>query len=172
MGVEYKDPVITKLIQVFDDNGPDDLNGKYWYGNAYILPQNQKVLPAAFIHQVADETSTDTTDADMSRKRYQVEVAVEMKKTFNKSKKIIGPHMAIQDYIGGMDEDFNHRADSLMAVIRNHRVLDGPNKLYIDISSATTSNIQPGIEARGPGIFTYEGSLSFIVEKREKRVFA
>ncbi len=55
----YRDPIITKLIALFEELGPEELKGKYYYGNLYALPQNQNVLPAVFISQTRDQGSAE-----------------------------------------------------------------------------------------------------------------
>ncbi len=166
----YRDPIITKLIALFEANGPEELKGKYYYGNLYALPQNQNVLPAVFISQVRDQGSAEGTGRDQSRKTYQINVSVELKKEWGRSSKAVETHMDIQRYLCGMDETtFDWLPDSFMYQLRANEQLDGANKLYIDLGSITDATILPGVEARGVGIFTYEGMIQFQVRHNQLR---
>lgn len=166
----YRDPIITKLIALFEAHGPAELKGKYYYGNLFALPQNQNVLPAVFISEVRDQGSREGTGRDGSRKQYQVNVSVELKKEWGRSAKAVETHMDIQRYLCGMDETtFDWLPDSFMAILRANEVLDGEHKLYIDLDSITDATILPGVEARGVGIFTYEGMIQFQVRHNQLR---
>lgn len=166
---QYRDPIITKLIEVFEQYGPKELKGKYYYGSLYALPQNQNVLPAVFIHERRDQGLAKSIDRDESRKSYQVSVSVEMKKDWLRSTKVVEAHMDLQRYLCGMDENYDWLPDSFMSIIRAHQVLDGEKKLYIDLDTLTDATILPGVEARGVGIFTYEGMIQFQVRHNQLR---
>lgn len=165
----YRDPIITKLIEVFEANGPAELKGKYYYGQLYALPQNQNVLPAVFISQTRDQGSAEGTGRDRSAKSYQITVSVEMKKDWNRSVQAVETHMLLQRYLSGMDENFDWLEDSFMFQLRANETLDGAHKLYIDLGSITDVQIMPGIEARGVGIYTYEGVVQFQVRHNQLR---
>lgn len=166
---EYRDPIITKLISVFEANGPAELKGKYYYGQLYALPQNQDVLPAVFISQTRDQGQAEGTGRDRSTKQYQITVSVEMKKEWNRSVKAVETHMLLQRYLAGMGDNYDWLPDSFMFQLRANEVLDGANKLYIDLGSITDVQIMPGIEARGVGIYTYEGVVQFQVRHNQLR---
>jgi len=165
----YRDPIITKLISVFEELGPKELKGKYYYGSLFALPQNQNVLPAVFIHERRDQGSAEGINRDKSRKTYQVNVSVEMKKDWLRSTKVVEAHMELQRYLCGMDENYDWLPDSFMSIIRAHQVLDGEKKLYIDLDTITDATVLPGVEARGTGIFTYEGMIQFQVRHNQVR---
>lgn len=165
----YRDPIITKLISICEQYGPSELKGKYIYGQPYALPQNQNVFPAVFISEVRDQGMAEGTGRDQSRKTYQISVAVEMKKEWGRSFKAVETHMDLQRYLCGMDENYDWLPDSLMYILRAHEVLDGPKKLYIDLGTITDATILPGIEARGVGIYSYEGMIQFQVRHNQLR---
>ncbi len=78
--------------------------------------------------------------------------------------------MDIQRYLCGMDETtMDWLPDSFMSILRAHETLDGEHKLYIDLGSITDATILPGVEARGVGIFTYEGMIQFQVRHNQLR---
>jgi len=166
---QYRDPIITKLIELFEAHGPEELKGKYYYGQLYALPQNQGVLPAVFISQVRDQGSSEGTGRDRSAKSYQITVSVEMKKEWNRSVQAVETHMDLQRYLAGMDENYDWLPDSFMYQLRANETLDGEKKLYIDLGSITDAQILPGIEARGVGIYTYEGVIQFQVRHNQLR---
>lgn len=166
----YRDPVITKLIEIFEAEGPAELKGKYIYGNLFILPQNQNVLPAVFISETVDNGQPHSSSEDQSRKTYQLNVSVELKKEWGRSAKAVETHMDLQRYLCGMDaKTYNWLPDSFMFLLRKHQALDAAHKLYIDIDTITSATIQPGVEARGVGIFTYEGMIQFQVRHNQIR---
>lgn len=170
----YRDPIIKLLIDKFEEQGPKDLRGRYWYGDPVIVAQNQKVLPACFISPPPlDETLTDTINADRSEKTYRITVAIERKAQWQQGgDRYVGEQMKVAEYLIGMDEAGAHRTDSIMAVLRNNRVLSGPNKIYVDLARPTRARIEPNLGGRGTGMFTYDGTLEVVITKREPRVVA
>lgn len=165
----YRDPIISKLIELFEAEGAPEMKGKWFYGNLYILPQNQNVLPAGFISQVRDQGASHSSSEDKSTKTYQVNISVELKKEMGRSTRAVEAHMDLQRYLAGMDENFDWLPDSIMYILRSHETLDGAKKLYINLDSITDVNIQPGVEARGVGIYTYEGMVQFQVRHNQIR---
>jgi len=168
----YKDPIITKLIALCEAQGPAELRGHYFYGKPFYLPKNQKILPAVFFHQAQDLTGMDTTEADRSGKRYVATVWIQAQSSWLQGKNIVGEAMDLQYYIAGMDETGKHLPESLMGILRANRVLDGANKLYIDLSNQTNARFGEDLVERGDSIFTREASIEFVVTKREIRAVA
>jgi hypothetical protein len=168
----YKDPIITKLIEIYRANGPAEIRDNCFYGKPFYLPKNQKILPAVFFRQAEDQTNLDTNEADRSAKRYIATVWVNAQTTWQKGEKIIGEDMDLQYYISGMDANGKHLPESLMGILRKYRVLDGPNKIYIDLGSGTRARFGDDVVERGDSIFTREAQIEFIVTKREIRAVA
>lgn len=166
---KYRDPIIKTLIDKLEEFGPADLVNKYYYGNPIIIGQNEKMLPAGFISFMQSQTVKASTDRDRTINQYEINVCTLIKKDWLNTGRVVQSHMTLLDWIQGRNADMNLKDDSILYVLRKFEVLDGDNKLYIDLNTATQVRVFPGIEARGPGIFTYEATITFNVIKEQIR---
>jgi len=168
----YRDPIIALLIEKLEEFGPKELVKKYYYGNPIIIGQNEKMLPAGFISFMSSNTVKASTHRDRTVNQYEINVATLMKKDWLNTGRVVQSHMTLLDWIQGRGADMNLKDDCILNVLRKFEVLDGDNKLYIDLNTATQVRVFPGIEARGPGIFTYEATVTFNVVKEQIRASA
>ncbi len=165
---QYIDPIATKLIEKFEQYGFKELKGKYYYGTPMIIAQNQLNFPAVCISGGVDTgTETESNSHDHSRIRYQITIMIDMKKEWLTGKNRVGPEMQLHKYLIGRDANFDMLPGSLEYVCRRHNVLDGANRLYIDLGRETRAQIRPNIEGRGRGMLLYEGTLSIDIVHNE-----
>lgn len=165
---QYKDPIATKLIEVFEAHAHKELRGKYYYGTPFLIAQNQMNFPAICISGGIDSnTGTETNDKDQSRILYRVTAMIDVKKEWLIGKNLVGPEMEIHRILIGRDENMDMLPGSIEYVLRKFHVLDGDNRLYIDLGRETRAQIKPNIEGRGRGMYLYEGIIEFEVKHNQ-----
>ena len=62
---EYRDPIIDKLIEKLEAEGPDQLNGKYYNGDVLLVPKSE--LP---ICSIAKDTTQVGPASNMEDDHY------------------------------------------------------------------------------------------------------
>ena len=165
----YRDPIIKLLIEKLEEFGPKELVKNYYYGNPIIIGQNEKILPAGFISFLTSQTVKASSDRDRTINQYEINIATLIKKDWLNTGRSVQSHMTLLDWCQGRNADMNLKENSILYILRKFEVLDGANKLYIDMNTATQVRLFPGIEARGPGMFTYEATITFNVIKEQIR---
>lgn len=166
--VQYKDPIVTKLIEKFEEFAFKDLKGKYYYGTPMLIAQNQLNFPAVCISGgVESQTYTDTNSSDESRMLYTITVMIDMKKEWLSGKNIVGSEQNLHKWLIGRDENMDMLEGSLEYVCRKFHVLDADKRLYIDLGRETRARIRPNIEGRGRGMFLYEGTLEIEIKHNQ-----
>jgi hypothetical protein len=167
---QYKDPIVTKLIELFEANAHKDLRGKYYYGTPFIIAQNQLNFPAVCISGGVDSNTGKLTNTeDQSRILYRITVMIDVKKEWLIGKNLVGPEMEIHRILIGRDENMDMLPGSLEYVCRKFNVLDGENRLYIDLGRETRAIIRPNIEGRGRGMYLYEGVMEIEIKHNQIR---
>lgn len=165
---QYKDPIAAKLIEHFEAHAHKDLKGKYMFGTPFTIAQNQMNFPTVCISGGIDSaTYTDSQSHDESRILYTVTIMIDVKKDWLVGKSIVGPEMELHRLLIGRDENMDMLPGSIEYVCRKFDVLDGTNRLYIDLGRETRAKIRPSIEARGRGMFLYEGILELEIKHNQ-----
>ena len=151
----YRDPILTKLRDVLNESGPKELKNRYYFGDPIMV--NVSELPACFI-SIDQQTIENITNAELETRVYVVlNVVYDHKRDLMQALDNIEGHMSIVNLIGGRNDDYSIRKDSILGCLRAHEDLDA--KLWIDVGSLSTADYGVGIEKRGPGIYTAEGVL-------------
>lgn len=167
---QYKDPIAAKLIALFEEQGLKELKGKYMHGTPFLIAQNQMNFPTVCISGgVESSTGMSSNQEDQSRLLYRVTVMIDVKKEWLIGKNIVGPEMELHRILIGRAENMDMMKGTIEWVLRKNHVLDGDNRLYIDLGRETRSWIRPSIEARGRGMFLYEGIIEFEIKHNQIR---
>lgn len=151
----YRDPVLLKLRDVLNQYGPKQLKNRYYFGDPLIV--NASELPACFM-SIDSQTVDNVTNAELETRIFVVlNVVYDHRRDLMQALDNIESHMSIVDLIGGRNEDYSLKADSILGCLRAHEDLD--TKLWIDVGSLSTADYGVGVEKRGPGIYTAEGII-------------
>jgi hypothetical protein len=153
--VTYKDPVITKLITLFNAEGPATLKNRYFYGDP--LKVNEAALPAVFISKDMTQISGASLAETQRSQRYVINVVYDLKRDFAKAFNDIGAANSIYDLIEGSDDNYQLKSTSLAAILLKHQQLG--TELWINLTSDLELDYGTTINKRGEGIFTAEGVL-------------
>lgn len=166
--ITYIDPIAKKLVEKFELHAFKELKGKYYYGTPMLIAQNQLNFPAVCISGGVDSlTGTESNTHDQSAIRYQITIMIDMKKEWLTGKNRVGPEMELHKWLIGRDANFDMLEGSLEWVCRKFNVLDGDNRLYIDLGTEARARIRPNIEGRGRGMFLYEGTLEIEIRHNQ-----
>ena len=151
----YRDPLMAKLVQILNAEGPAQLKNKYYYGDPIVVPE--RMLPACFINFDWQRIH----DADNAHLESIISVVFNVvwdtKRDMNQQLDNIEGHMSVVRMIAGRGDDYALLPDSIIGVLRKHQDLD--TNLWIDVGTDTEADWGVGIGKRGPGIYTAEGIL-------------
>lgn len=133
----YTDPVLSTLITALNADGPVKLRNKYFVGDPVIV--NAASLPMCFVSRDTTTISIDTNMSDAHVMPIVLNVVYAGAAELNQKSFSTAGSLALYELCEGRGTDYGLRADSIAAVLRSHQVLDGNNKLYIDIEGADTT---------------------------------
>lgn len=158
---DYRDPILQKLIDVFEAEGPASLRGHYIQGDVLYTPRRE--MPLVSVAREETDISSDSTMTDNHVMPIVVELIIDWAADENRSFDLVRGTTQLYELIEGRSEDYRLKADTLSYVIRNNDKLD-PN-LFISIKSGSLRiSYGRGWEKRGTNIFSVEGILRFDLE--------
>ncbi len=151
----YRDPVISKLIEKLEAEGPYELRNRYYQGD--IIMPARSIMPFCSIAiDTENITSADSMD-DLAVIPLVLTIVVATTKDI-KSFDLPAGTTKLYELLAARNDDYSLRADSIAYVIRKYAQLD--NKLFLAINDTPMmADFGIGIGRRGPGIFSVEGSL-------------
>lgn len=159
----YRDPILVKLRNLFNEEGPKRLKDRYFFGDPLFV--NPAELPAVFM-SFDRQRIRDTSNAELeSLVEVVFNVVWNHKRDFNQALDNIEGHMSVVDIIAGRNADYTLKKQSLIGILRKHQQLD--NKLWIDLGTDSEPDWGIGIEKRGPGIYTVEGILKISIRHHQ-----
>lgn len=158
--MSYRDPVISKVIEMLEKSGPTQLKGHYMNGDV-LLPQKRQ-LPLCYItkDQVLAQPANNMEDEHL-----MLLVATVILDTADTIKDAYDIVQGVPDLWEMCEErdptTYQLKTDTLLYQLRNSQVLD--NKVWIGLGTPVQINYGIGIERRGPGIFSIEATIRFTV---------
>lgn len=157
-GNQYKDPIIDKVIQVLNQNGPSKLHGRYINGD--VLLPNKNDLPICYVtkDQVNVQPANNMEDEDLQN--MVATVILDMTQDLD----------AAYGMVAGVSELFQMCEErdpttyqllerSLLYQLRKSQQID--NNFWIGVGTPVSINYGMGIERRGPGMFSIEATIRF-----------
>ncbi|MET3349040.1 UNVERIFIED_ORG: hypothetical protein ABID57_000709 [Arthrobacter sp. UYEF1] len=161
----YKDPIITRLITLFNAEGPTTLRNRYYYGDP--LQVNEAALPAVFISKDMTQVSGASLAETQRAQRYVINVVYDLKRDFGKAFNDIAAANSIYDLIEGCNVDYTLKSTSLAAILLKHQQLG--TELWINLNTDLELDYGTTINKRGEGIFTAEGVLKLSIVHHQVR---
>lgn len=159
----YKDPIITTIIGLFNSYGPPELKNRYFYGDPLQVPKSQ--LPAVFITKDGTDISNLTNAEDQAAISLVANVVLDLSRDFNQAFDNIASSNAMYDFMEGRDVNYELKPTSLCYILRKYQSL--ANNLWINPEQPLRPDYGIGVEKRGPGIFTVEGVIRFMVLQKQ-----
>ena len=156
---QYRDPVIKKIIEVLEKEGPQKLKGKYCHGDVLLAPNNQMPFCSVAIDNEAINSGDSMEDINVIP--LVLTVVTSATKEI-KTHDIMTGTNTLYEIIVARNEDYSLREDCLAYVLRKHAQLD--EKFFIAINDAPmTADFGIGFERRGAGMYSVEGTLRITV---------
>lgn len=156
MAKVYRDPILSKIIEKLNAEGPVDLKNRYYQGD--IIMPAKSIMP--FCSVAIDTQAINSADSieDLNAIPIVLTVVVETTKDI-KSFDLATGSTKLYELIAARNEaDYSLRKDCIAYVLRKYAQLD--NKLFNSINDAPlTADFGIGVGRRGPGIFSIEGSV-------------
>lgn len=151
----YRDPIISKVIEKLNAEGPAELKNRYYQGDV-IMPA-RSIMPFCSIAIDNEAINSGDSMEDVNVVPLVLTVVVATTKDI-KSFDLASGTTKLYELFAARKEDYSLREDSIAYVMRKYAQLD--NKLFVAIQDAPlTADFGIGVGRRGPGIFSVEGSM-------------
>jgi hypothetical protein len=154
---EYKDPIIAKLIEKLEAEGPVELKGRYYHGEV-LLPSKED-LPMCSIGKDSLAVGQASNMEDDHIMPLIINILYEWTRDVNQSYDIVTGVNSLYEMVEGRNADYTLKANTIMYVLRKYQQLDTNAWLAVGPTEIVTANYGLGIERRGPNIFSVEAVI-------------
>ncbi len=162
---KYVDPILKKIKEILDKEGPTVLRGRYGYGDPVVVNKSQLAKPLAFLSYDTDYEVHDSAGGEIeTNATVALCVVVDMTKDFNQGMDVRS-HLELIELVAGRNDDMTLRDDSLLAALRANE--DPGDRLWIDAGTQTT--IEFDAVPRDKGLVTAEAIIRFTVKHSQFR---
>lgn len=165
---EYRDPIIQKIIDTLESEGPQELRGKYQHGDTWM--PNKEELPVVTVSKDNTRIGAASNAEDDQLLPMVINVIYDYMRDLTQSSDLAVGVTTLYDYCEGRDATtYMLKSDSIAYVLRKYPKLD--NDLYISVGPGEELQIDygMGVERRGPGIFSVEAVIRFNVRFQQNR---
>lgn len=163
----YKDPIIAKIIELFEATGPSELSGKWHHGDLLMPDVNE--LPLGYVTKDQTMMQPATT---MENEHLQLMVATVIYDATNDLDSSYGMVAGMSGLFELMEGRYAHddptpakrymlKPDSLLYLARNSQQIDA--NMWIGVGTPVQINYGLGVGRRGPGMFSVEATMRFTV---------
>lgn len=152
----YRDPVVRTLIEKFENEGPRELNGKYYWGDPVVV--NPSYLPAVFISKEDTKIRAADNMTDEHEIKLQINLSLDLRKDWNTSLDSIGSHNLAYDYLEGRDDNGDLKSTALAYICRKYQVLN-EGRTWISLRDDLEIDYVIGAGIRGEDVYTLEAML-------------
>ncbi len=161
---EYRDPIIDKIIEKLEAEGPAELRGKYYNGDVLLVPKSE--LPICSIAKDTTRIFPADNMTDDNLMPLVLNVLYDYTSDLDQSSDLVAGVNGLYKMLEGRGAGagpYDLNTDSLAYVLRKYQTLDAGNNLWLQVgpNEETAIDYGLGIERRGPGIFSVEGVIRF-----------
>lgn len=163
---EYRDPIIDKIIEKLEAEGPSELVGKYYNGDVLLVPKSE--LPICSIAKDTTRISPADNMTDDNLMPLVLNVLYDYTSDLDQSSDIVAGVTGLYKMLEGRGQDdgagpYDLNANSIAYILRKYQTLDAANNLWLQVGPSEETQIDYGlgIERRGPGIYSVEGVIRF-----------
>ncbi len=157
----YKDPILNRIKEILDRDGPKELKGKYGIGDPGVVNKSQ--LPMCFISYEAQSLIDSTSAEWQSTLPIIVNVVYDMSRDFGQGLNATS-HSSLIELVCGRNDDFTIRDDSILGALRKNQDMTAEGdtyQLFIDVGTPT--DIDFDYQNRNKGLVTAEAVVRFRV---------
>lgn len=155
----YKDPIIAKIIELFEANGPTELAGKWHHGD--LLMPEASDLPLGYVTKDQTLMQPATTMEDEHLQLMVCTVIYDATNDLDASYGMVAGMSGLFELMEGRNDDYTLKPDTLLYQARNSQQID--NNMWIGVGSPVQINYGLGVGRRGPGMFSVEATMRFTV---------
>lgn len=163
---EYRDPIIDKIIEKLEAEGPEQLRGKYYNGDVLLVPKSE--LPVCSIAKDTTAIAAADNATDDHVMPLVLNVLYDYTSDLDQSSDIVAGVTGLYRMMEGRGEDsgagpYDLNASSISYILRKYQSLDPANNLWLSVgpNERITIDYGLGIERRGPGIYSMESVIRF-----------
>lgn len=164
---EYRDPILEALITMLEEHGPQELKGRYIYGDTMAPPKEE--LPVVSVAREDTLVQSDSNMQDTHRTAIVMAVIVDWTEQLNQSYDLTTGTAKLYELMEMRETDKNSplyfavKPGTLVHAIRKNQKL--ADNLFISIrDDGLRVDYGLGWEKRGDNIFSTEGLLRFNIE--------
>lgn len=162
----YIDPIIAKLIEVFNAEGPTDLKNHYSPQDPGSLPP-RSVLPWCFISYDPQGRVTGASNAeDESNFKLTINLVDNQTQDYGQAFNAESGNKLL-DYMMGRNSDYTFKPTSLLFILRKHQALD--TKVWINLRDPIEVDGGVSYGKRGIDTFAREGIIRITVTHHQFR---
>lgn len=164
--VQYKDPVITKFIDLIKSK--NDIYKKFYYGDPIRVPVS--AMPAMIISKVASEATEFSNAEDEHNMKITFTVVTDIRKDISDDTSMApGTNMLYYLLEGRDPTTLDLVPECLLNILRHNVDLYQGNKLYTDVGTKTGVSYAITIGKRQEDMFGIEGSITIIAKHVQLR---
>lgn len=157
---DYRDPIIEKVLEALNDNGPSRLKGNYVNGD--VLVPGRLSLPLCYVARDTTRVAPASSQEDQHTINMVATVIFSATEGWRDAYDNVAATPELYDLCEGRNTDYSLKSDTLLYVLGNRQQLDA--KLWISPpGSDILVNYGLGVERRGPGMFSVEATIRFSV---------
>ena len=149
------DPIIAKLINLFNTQGLDELKNRYYFGDP--IQVNPAELPAVFITKDNTRIKSASNAQDSHRINLNINVVYNLKDVMSQSLETITGYDKLYDILEGRNDDCTLKSNSLAGILRESQ--DLASNMFIDLESDLSIDYGIRNQMRGPNLITVEGII-------------
>lgn len=162
---KYVDPILGKIKEILDRDGPEDLKGRYGFGDPVVINKSQLAQPLAFLTYDTDYEVHDSAGGEIETNAVvNLCVVVDMSRDFNQGTNARS-HLELIDLVAGRKDDMTFKRNSILGALRANE--DPGERLWIDAGTQTT--IEFDAVPRDKGLVTAEAIVRFTVKHSQFR---
>jgi hypothetical protein len=132
---KYEDPVLKAVIDLLNATGPQRLKNRYFQGDPVIIPTAYQ-YPLCFVSRDTTTMSIDSTNYDMEEMPIVLNVVVNGARELNQTNFAQAGALDLYDLVEGRTDTYDLRADTIAGVLRGQQVIDGNNRLFLDVTGS------------------------------------
>lgn len=159
----YKDPILVRIREVLEKDGPRELVGRYSFGDPGAVNKSDVEQPRCFISYDTQSVQDSATGMIQTVSNIIVNVVYDMTRDHGQGMDNYS-HMSVVELVTGRTDDFALRTDSIVGALRKNQDMsddDDMRQLYIDVGTPT--EVEFDALPRNHGLVTAEGIVHFTV---------
>lgn len=165
--MNYKDPILKRIIDVLNEKGPNALKNRYGFGDPAIIQKSQLIKPRCYLSYDKISVTDSAMGMIETEATILINVVYDMTRDFGQGDNSWS-HMSIAEIAAGRNESMKLNEDSILGALRkNDLTLPNFGKLHIDIGSET--EVEFGSNNRNKGLVTSEAIVKINIKFEELR---